>query len=235
MLSTKLINLESDDGKVTPDQLRDLGHLQGNVHHVQPGIVSITQPTELGTLYTVEEITAICETAHDMGMLVHMDGARVANAAAALGASREALRAFTIEAGIDAMSFGLTKTGAIGAEAVVFFDREIETGSDYVRKQVTQLPSKMRYLSAQFNALLEDDLWLALGTHANTLARSLHAQVADPPRRGSGRRTRGQQPVSDVASRGHQAPARLELLLGLGSAAKSGAVDDGLGHHAGRR
>lgn len=177
VLGTKLLEVDSDDAKVTPEQIREVGHLQGAVHHVQPGIISITQPTELGTLYTVDEINAVCDTAHEMGMLVHLDGARIANATAALGGTRETLRAFTIDAGVDAMSFGATKTGAISAEAVVFFNREASTGSEYVRKQVTQLGSKMRYLAAQFNAILANDLWIELGTHANAMVQSIHTQA----------------------------------------------------------
>lgn len=179
ILGTKLIDLPSPDAKITPAQLADLGELQGVVHHVQPGIVSITQPTELGTLYTPDEVTAICAQAHEMGMLVHLDGARIANATAALGASRETLRAFTIDAGVDALSFGGTKNGLLGAEAVVFLNRDVETGSHYVRKQVTQLPSKMRYLAAQFNAILANDLWIELGTHSNAMATDLHRLAGD--------------------------------------------------------
>lgn len=181
ILGTKLIDLPSPDAKITPGQLADLGELQGVVHHVQPGIVSITQPTELGTLYTPDEVTAICAQAHEMGMLVHLDGARIANATAALGASRETLRAFTIDAGVDALSFGGTKNGLLGAEAIVFLNRDVETGSSYVRKQVTQLPSKMRYLAAQFNAILADDLWIDLAAHSNKMATDLHRLAGGIP------------------------------------------------------
>lgn len=181
ILGTKLIDLPSPDAKITPAQLADLGELQGVVHHVQPGIVSITQPTELGTLYTPDEVTAICAQAHEMGMLVHLDGARIANATAALGASRETLRAFTIDAGVDALSFGGTKNGLLGAEAIVFLNRAVETGSNYVRKQVTQLPSKMRYLAAQFNAVLANDLWIELGAHSNAMAADLHRLAGGIP------------------------------------------------------
>jgi len=179
ILSTKLIDIPSDDAKVTPEMIESVAQLQGVVHHVQPGIVSITQPTELGTLYTVDEIAAVCDTAHRLGMLVHLDGARIANATAALGGSVETLRSFTIDAGIDVVSFGGTKNGALGAEAVVFMDPALAVGSEYVRKQVTQLPSKMRYLAAQFNALLTDDLWIALGTQSNAMATKLHSLVSD--------------------------------------------------------
>jgi threonine aldolase len=181
VLGTKLIDLPSPDAKITPAQLVELGELQGVVHHVQPGIVSITQPTELGTLYTPAEVGAICAQAHEMGMLVHLDGARIANATAALGATREALRSFTIDAGVDVVSFGGTKNGLLGAEAVVFLDRDVEIGSNYVRKQVTQLPSKMRYLAAQFNAVLADDLWIDLALHSNTMASELHRLASDVP------------------------------------------------------
>ena len=179
ILGTKLIGLPSADGKITPEQLKDLGHFQGVVHHAQPGIVSITQPTELGALYSPAEIKALCSTAHEMGMLVHLDGARISNATAALGGSHAALRSFTIDVGVDALSFGGTKIGAMGAEAVVFLNGDVAVGSDYLRKQVTQLSSKMRYLAAQFEGLLTDDLWIRLGENANATARSLHDQVCD--------------------------------------------------------
>ena len=167
ILATKLIDLPCDDAKLVPEQLAELAHLQGVQHHVQPGVVSITQATELGTLYTADEIAALCDQAHRMGMLVHLDGARLANATAALGGNRAALRSFTIDAGVDALSFGGTKNGLMGAEAVVFCNPAAAIGAEYVRKQSTQLPSKMRFLAAQFNALLHDDLWIALAAHAN--------------------------------------------------------------------
>lgn len=182
VLSTKLIDMPADDAKLTPAQLHEIAHLQGDVHHAQPGIVSITQPTELGTLYTVDEVRAICDTAHAMDMLVHMDGARIANATASLGGTHDALRSFTVDAGVDAISFGGTKVGAVGAEAVVFLNAECAVGSDFIRKQVTQLSSKMRYLAAQFLALLNDDLWIELGRQANSTAQALHGAVASLPR-----------------------------------------------------
>ncbi|MGA9275641.1 threonine aldolase family protein [Ilumatobacter sp.] len=179
VLGTKLIELPAPDAKITPTMLESVGHLHGVQHHVQPGIVSITQPTELGTLYSPAEIAALCTTAHRMGMIVHLDGARIANATAALGGSVDTLRSFTIDAGVDVVSFGGTKNGALGAEAIVFVDPELAVGSEYVRKQVTQLPSKMRYLSAQLNALLRDDLWIELGGHSNAMATHLDELVRD--------------------------------------------------------
>jgi len=178
ILGTKLIDVASPDAKLTPEMIDSVASLGGVVHHVQPGIVSITQPTELGTVYSVDEVAGVCEAAHRHGMLVHLDGARLANATAALGGTREALRSFTIDAGVDVVSFGGTKNGALSAEAVVFLNPEAAIGSQYVRKQVTQLASKMRFLAAQFNALLHDDLWIELGRHANTLASELHGLVS---------------------------------------------------------
>ncbi len=188
-LATKLIDLPAPDAKLVPEQLAELAHLQGVQHHVQPGVVSITQATELGTVYTADEIAALCDQAHALGMLVHLDGARIANAVAALGGTRQALRAMTIDAGVDAISFGGTKNGLLGAEAVVFLSPTGSTGSKFVRKQVTQLPSKMRYLAAQFNAILDGDLWIELAAHANAMATKLHeltcdidgVELGDPP------------------------------------------------------
>jgi threonine aldolase len=180
-LGTKLLDLPSPDAKLVPEQLRDLQHYLGVQHHVQPGIVSITQATELGTLYTPDEIAELCAEAHSMGMLVHLDGARIANATAALGGRRETLRSFTIDAGVDVVSFGGTKNGLLGAEAVIFLTPQAAIGSEYIRKQVTQLPSKMRFLAAQFNAVLQDDLWISLAAHANEMATELHRLTADLP------------------------------------------------------
>ncbi len=177
-LGTKLIEIPSPGAKLTPELLQTVAHLQGVQHHAQPGIVSITQATELGTIYTADELAALCKQAHDMGLLVHLDGARIANAAAALGGTREVLRSFTIDAGVDVVSFGGTKNGLLGAEAVVFLNPVLATGSEYTRKQVTQLPSKMRYLAAQFNAVLNEDLWLTMATHANDMAAELYDLVA---------------------------------------------------------
>jgi threonine aldolase len=175
VLGTKLLTVDAADAKVTPDHLRAMGHVRGVQHHVQPGVVSLTQATELGTVYTADEIGAVVDTAHAMGMLVHVDGARIANAAAALGGD---LRSFTTDAGVDVVSFGGTKNGLLGAEAVVFLNPDVARGSAFLRKQVTQLPSKMRFLAAQFNAVLDDGLWLALARHANAMATELHAATS---------------------------------------------------------
>jgi threonine aldolase len=178
---TKLIDLPTPDGKLTPDQILDQVHALGDPHHAQPAIVSITQSTELGTVYSPDEVAAIADVAHRHGMRVHMDGARIGNAVAACGGRVADLRAMTVEAGVDVMSFGGTKNGMLGGEAVVFLEPSLGARGHYVRKTVTQLPSKMRFVAAQFNALLEGDLWLDLAAHANRMATELHAATAGIP------------------------------------------------------
>ena len=158
----------------------------GDIHQSQPKVVLITQSTESGTRYSPEEIRAIADTAHGRGLYLYMDGARVANAAAGLGVE---LRAITTDAGVDAMSFGGTKNGTILAEAVVILNPRLATGGDlsvtknlgFIRKQYMQLSSKMRFSSAQFIALLTDDLWRRNASHANAMAQRLAAAVADVP------------------------------------------------------
>ena len=177
----KLIDVTAPDGKLTPEHVAHHAHALGDFHHAQPAIVSITQSTELGTAYTADEIAAVSDAAHRHGMRVHMDGARIANAVAAGGGTVAALRAMTVEAGVDVMSFGGTKNGMLGGEAVIFLDTALGARGQYVRKTVTQLPSKMRFVAAQFNALLEGDLWLGLAGHANRMAAELHAAARDLP------------------------------------------------------
>ncbi len=181
ILGAKLIELPSDDAKLRPDQLDGLSHLLGFEHHAQPGVVSITQSTELGTVYTADEVGALCERAHHHGMRVHMDGARIANAVAALGGTVAALRAFTVDAGVDVLTFGGTKNGLLGGDAVVYLNPELARSAKFVRKQVTQLASKMRFVAAQFTALLDGDLWIALATHANAMSRQLHTLTSEVP------------------------------------------------------
>lgn len=175
ILGAKLIDLECPDGKLVPAQLEDHAHLIGAVHHAQPGVVSLTQSTELGTVYTIDEIAAVADTAHRLGMSVHVDGARLANAVAAAGGGSATLRAMSADAGIDVITFGATKNGMMYGEAVVYLNDRFADVAPYVRKQVTQLPSKMRFVAAQFNALLDDDLWLRLAEHSNEMARRLYA------------------------------------------------------------
>jgi threonine aldolase len=174
----KLIGIEGAHGKLTPAALATaLSHqLKGFVHHAQPAVLSLTQSTELGTVYTPDEIAALSRLAHDHGMKVHMDGARFANALASLGVSAAAA---TWQAGVDVLSFGATKNGAMGAEVVVFFDPADVKDFEYRRKKGGHLVSKMRFVSAQIDAYLEDDRWLQRAGHANRLARRLAAGLND--------------------------------------------------------
>jgi threonine aldolase len=145
--------------------------------HISVGVVSLTQATELGTLYTPDEVKEICSVAHEMGMLVHMDGARIAHATAALGGTRSSLRAFTCDAGVDVLTFGGMKAGGVFGEAVIFFNRPLAERSKYIRKQLTQLHSKMRFISAQYLALLDDDLFITLGAQSNMGAARLYEKL----------------------------------------------------------
>ncbi len=174
----KLFTVPAEHGKLTPDDVARWEARRGDEHHAQPRVVSITQATELGTVYTPDEIRAIADAAHELRMLVHVDGARLANAAAALGAS---LRELTTDCGVDAVSFGGTKNGLVFGELVVFCRPELADGFEFVRKQLGQLASKMRFLSAQFEALLGGDLWLELASHANAMAARLAEGVAELP------------------------------------------------------
>lgn len=181
VVGAKLLTMPSSTAKLVPEQLESLVHLNGVQHHAQPGVVSITQSTELGTVYTADEVAALCVTAHRMGMLVHLDGARIANATAALGGTVHALRSFTTDAGVDVVSFGGTKAGLLGGEAVVYLNPALAARAKYVRKMVTQLPSKMRFIAAQFNALLHDDLWIRLAEHSNAMATRLYDTTCTIP------------------------------------------------------
>lgn len=171
----KLIDIPTPDGKLTPAMIRAAATGIGNEHHVQPGAVSITQVTEYGTVYSRDELIAICRTAHELEMRVHMDGARIANAAASLQLT---LRAITKDVGVDILSFGATKNGGMGAEAIVVFDPALAVELRYLRKQSAQLASKMRYLAAQYLALAEDDLWLRNAQHANAMASRLASGIS---------------------------------------------------------
>jgi threonine aldolase len=172
---SKLIGIETPDGKLTPELV--LPHLHGFdfEHHAQPGMISISQVSEMGTLYSVDEIRALSDLAHRNGMYLHLDGARIANAAVALGLP---FRAFTRDAGVDVVSFGGTKNGMMIGEAVLFFNPDLVHHVKYYRKQITQLYSKMRFVSAQFIAYFEGDLWHNNAHHANKMAALLAEKVA---------------------------------------------------------
>lgn len=170
----KILNVPTEDGKLTPDLVDREAWGWGDEHRAQPLVVSITQSTELGTLYTPDEIRALADHAHARGMRLHLDGARISNAAAALDVP---LRAFTTDAGVDVLSFGGTKNGALGAEAVVVLDPAASEGLVYLRKLNMQLSSKMRFVSAQLIALLDGDLYLRNARHSNAMAQRLRAGV----------------------------------------------------------
>jgi threonine aldolase len=174
----KLLPVTPQGGKLTTELIDTQAHGFGDPTHAQPRVVSITQATEVGTVYTAAEIAAISAHAHDLGMLVHMDGARVANAAASLDVP---LRAITTDAGVDVLSFGGTKNGLMLGEAVVVLNPDAVRGVLYLRKGATQLFSKMRFVSAQLVALLDGDLWLRNARHANAMAGRLAAAVGTLP------------------------------------------------------
>jgi len=173
---SKLLTVGTPDGKIKPGQIEPLLSVFGNEHHVQPKAISITQATEVGTVYGPDEIRALSEIAHGNSMLLHMDGARIANAAAFLGTD---LKAITADAGVDVLSFGGTKNGMMAGEAIVFFDPKLSEGFKYIRKQGMQLFSKMRFISTQFSAYLKDGLWLSNARHANEMAGLLASRLAD--------------------------------------------------------
>jgi threonine aldolase len=172
----KLLTVPAVDGKLTPELVESRITRVGDEHAVQPHVVSISQCTELGTLYSLEETRALAELARSHDLLLHIDGARLSNAAASLGVP---LR--DVAAGADILSFGGTKNGLLGAEAVVILNPGLAHDFLYIRKQSMQLASKMRFLAAQFDALLSDDLWLTCAGHANAMAARLASALADVP------------------------------------------------------
>jgi threonine aldolase len=177
-LGTKLLACPTSDGKLTPALVKPWLKGFGDPHHVQPKVISITQSTELGTVYRPSEIRALSKLARDHGMYLHMDGARISNAAASLGLP---LKAFTADCGVDAISFGGTKNGLLFGEAVVFLDPRLAEGFQFRRKQALQLSSKMRFIAAQFERLLTDDLWLETARRSNRMAKLLADRVRGLP------------------------------------------------------
>lgn len=171
---TKLLTVATEHGKLTPDDLGRWEERRDDEHSSQAALVSITQATELGTIYTQAEVSAIADRAHELGMLLHVDGARLANAAAALGTG---LGDITTGAGVDLLSLGGTKNGLMFGEAMVFLRPDLGSDAKFVRKQLLQLNSKMRFAAAQFEALLGTDLWLENARNANEMAARLAAAV----------------------------------------------------------
>jgi threonine aldolase len=174
----KLLPIPTSDGKLTVEIVRHAYHGIGDEHHVQPKVISITQGTEMGTVYQPGEIRALADFAHARDMYLHLDGARIANAAASLG---QTLRQATRDLGVDVLSFGGTKNGILGGEAVVFFHPELAQDFLFFRKQSMQLASKMRFISAQLGALLTNDLWLTNAQHSNRMAKLLEKEIRQIP------------------------------------------------------
>ncbi len=175
----KLLTIPSQDGKITVEQIKKYLYHLGNHHRNQPKVISITQPTEYGTLYSPSEIRKIADYAHENNLFLHMDGARLSNASSALNLS---LKEITKDVGVDVLSFGGTKNGIMSGETVIFFDMpDIGYNFKFIRKQGMQLVSKMRYISAQFIAFLSNDLWLKNATHANQMARLLEEKLKTIP------------------------------------------------------
>jgi threonine aldolase len=174
MTGLKLLPVQTPDGKLTPDLIDREAWGWGDEHRAQPLAVSITQTTELGTVYTADEVRAIADHAHAAGMVLHMDGSRLSNAGAALGGD---LARFTSDAGVDILSLGGTKNGLLLGEAVVVLSPEASTGLIYLRKLTMQLASKMRFISAQLVALYEGDLWMRSARHANAMAARLRSSI----------------------------------------------------------
>ena len=170
----KLLSVATSDGKLTIDGIMKHMHGFGFEHHAQPKIISISQTTEMGTVYTPAEIRTLADFAHSYNMKLHMDGARISNAAVSLGLN---FNEFTTNSGVDILSFGGTKNGMMYGEAVIFFNAEEADDFKYRRKQGMQLASKMRFISAQFNAFLENDLWKVNASHANQMAQLLYNKV----------------------------------------------------------
>jgi threonine aldolase len=177
-LGSKLLTIKTSDGKLTVNNIQDQLCFINDQHKAQPKVISITQGTELGTLYSPEEIKKLTDFAHKHGLYVHMDGARLCNAAASL---RKTLAELTTDIGIDLLSFGGTKNGMMIGEAVIFFNKDLAKDFKYIRKQGMQLASKSRFIAAQFIALLSNDLWLKNAQHANNMAQFLAEEIAKIP------------------------------------------------------
>src|SRR5215207_1146004 len=175
----KLLLVPTPDGKLRVEQIKPLLSGIGVEHHVQPRVISISQATEMGTVYNKQELKTLADFAHDHDMLLHVDGARLANAAVSLNTN---LKEITADAGVDVLSFGGTKNGMMYGEAVIFFDKKLAADFKYIRKQGMHLPSKMRFISAQFESLLSGDLWKRSAMHANRMAQMLASELEKVPR-----------------------------------------------------
>lgn len=174
IVGSKLLPIKTTDGKLTPQLVATQLHGFGFEHHAQPKAISITQPTELGTLYSLDEVKALADMAHKYNMYLHIDGARLANAAVSLGCS---FKEMTSDLGVDIISFGGTKNGMIMGESCVVLNEKLNNDAKYRRKQMGQLCSKMRFVAAQFIAYLEEGVWERNARHSNLMANRLHESV----------------------------------------------------------
>lgn len=177
-IGSKILEIETENGKIVPDQVKPYLNSFGFQHHSQPKVISISQVTEMGTVYTPDEIGALADFAHENNMYLHMDGARISNAAVALNSD---FRSFTTDVGVDVLSFGGTKNGLMFGEAVVFLNKEKALDFEYARKQGMQLHSKMRFIAAQFTRYLTDDFWKIKATIANNMAEILASEISNIP------------------------------------------------------
>jgi len=177
-MGCKLVTIPTIDGKIYPEQIEERIRRVDDQHHPQARVISISQTTEYATVYTIDEIKAISTVARKHNLYLHMDGSRISNAAASLGQS---LRAITRDAGVDVLSFGGTKNGMMFGEAVVFFNTALARSFKFIRKQGMQLHSKMRFIGAQFDALLTEDLWKKNAAHANAMAKLLEKSLREFP------------------------------------------------------
>lgn len=170
-----LVPLQTPDGKLTPEMIEHQLTFIGNVHHTQPKVISVSQSTELGTVYSRNELKALADFAHKHDMYLHVDGARISNAVAALGCT---LKEATVDCGVDIMSFGGTKNGMMMGEAILIFNKELRKNAPYFHKQTAQLFSKNRFISAQFKALFTNELWKRMATHSNKMAELLASEIS---------------------------------------------------------
>ncbi|NDP20378.1 MAG: low specificity L-threonine aldolase [Paludibacter sp.] len=177
-IGCSLLPVSTIDGKLTPELIKPFLNRIGNVHNTQPKVISISQSTELGTVYSIEELKRLCNFAHSNNLYVHLDGARISNAVAALGVS---MKEATVDCGIDIMSFGGTKNGLMLGEAVLIFNNELKANAPYFQKQSAQLYSKNRFIAAQFKSLLSNDLWFRMAMNANKMAKLLASEISKLP------------------------------------------------------
>lgn len=177
-IGATLVPFKTPDGKLTPEIIKSELHHKGNVHHVQPKVISISQSTELGTVYSLSELKALTDFAHANGMCVHMDGARISNAVAYLDTT---LKQATVDCGIDIMSFGGTKNGLMMGEAILIFNEELKKNASFFHKQSAQLFSKNRFIAVQFAALLENEQWRTMALHSNKMAQMLVSELRNIP------------------------------------------------------